>query len=93
MQTFLLDGNSLDELPKELGSLQRLSYLGLSFNQFKHVPQVLEQLTSMEKLCMAGNNLETLTLQNFRLLQVKHIDLRYGNLGILQIFRKKEEKS
>lgn len=77
LQTFLLDGNSLAELPNELGSLQRLTYVGLSFNQFTHVPQVLEQLSSMEKLCMAGNSLETLTLQNFRLLRVKHIDLRY----------------
>lgn len=82
LQTFLLDGNSLDELPNELGSLQRLSYLGLSFNQFNHVPQVLEQLASMEKLCMAGNSLEKLSLQNFRLLRVKHIDLRYHYLKI-----------
>ncbi|XP_028988720.1 PH domain leucine-rich repeat-containing protein phosphatase 1 [Betta splendens] len=81
LQTFLLDGNSLDELPNELGSLQRLSYLGLSFNQFNHVPQVLERLASMEKLCMAGNNLETLTLQNFRLLRVKHIDLRLNKIS------------
>uniref|UniRef100_A0A674P364 protein-serine/threonine phosphatase n=1 Tax=Takifugu rubripes TaxID=31033 RepID=A0A674P364_TAKRU len=79
LQTFLLDGNNLNELPGELGSLQRLSYLGLSFNHFNHVPQILEQLPSMEKLCMAGNSLETLTLQNFRLLRVKHIDLRYEN--------------
>uniref|UniRef100_A0A671Y0W2 protein-serine/threonine phosphatase n=1 Tax=Sparus aurata TaxID=8175 RepID=A0A671Y0W2_SPAAU len=81
LQTFLLDGNSLDELPNELGSLQRLSYVGLSFNQFDHVPQVLEQLGSMEKLCMAGNNLETLTLQNFRLLRIKHIDLRLNKIS------------
>lgn len=81
LQTFLLDGNSLSNLPSELGSLQRLSYLGLSFNQFNHVPQVLERLSSMEKLCMAGNHLETLTLQNFRLLHVKHIDLRYGTVN------------
>uniref|UniRef100_H3CE91 protein-serine/threonine phosphatase n=1 Tax=Tetraodon nigroviridis TaxID=99883 RepID=H3CE91_TETNG len=78
LQTFLLDGNNLNELPKELGSLQRLSYLGLSFNHFNHVPQILEQLPCMEKLCMAGNSLETLTLQNFRLLRVKHIDLRHS---------------
>lgn len=71
-----MDGNGLAELPVELGSLQRLTYLGLSFNQFHHVPQVLEQLAAMEKLCMAGNSLDTLTLQNFRLLRVKHIDLR-----------------
>lgn len=88
LQTFLLDGNSLEELPGELGSLQRLSYVGLSFNQLNHVPQVLEQLASMEKLCMAGNNLETLTLQNFRLLRVKHIDLRYHSRRI-----KKEKRN
>uniref|UniRef100_A0A672YLH8 protein-serine/threonine phosphatase n=1 Tax=Sphaeramia orbicularis TaxID=375764 RepID=A0A672YLH8_9TELE len=83
LQTFLLDGNSLNDLPNELGSLQRLSYLGLSFNQFSHIPQVLERLASMEKLCMAGNNLETLTLQNFRLLRVKHIDLRLNKISIM----------
>ncbi|XP_033837903.1 PH domain leucine-rich repeat-containing protein phosphatase 1 [Periophthalmus magnuspinnatus] len=83
LQTFLLDGNSLTELPNELGSLQRLGYLGLSFNQFSHIPQVLERLASMEKLCMAGNNLDTLTLQNFRLLRVKHIDLRLNKITLM----------
>ncbi|XP_037538117.1 PH domain leucine-rich repeat protein phosphatase 1 [Nematolebias whitei] len=83
LQTFLLDGNSLSDLPAELGSLQRLSYLGLSFNHFDHVPQVLERLPSMEKLCMAGNHLETLTLQNFRLLHVKHIDLRLNKISVM----------
>ncbi|XP_011485210.1 PH domain leucine-rich repeat-containing protein phosphatase 1 [Oryzias latipes] len=83
LQTFLLDGNCLSDLPSELGSLQRLGYLGLSFNQFNHVPQVLERLSSMEKLCMAGNYLETLTLQNFRLLHVKHIDLRLNKISVM----------
>ncbi|KAJ0058700.1 hypothetical protein NL108_000408, partial [Boleophthalmus pectinirostris] len=83
LQTFLLDGNSLSDLPNELGSLQRLGYLGLSFNQFSHIPQVLERLASMEKLCMAGNNLDTLTLQNFRLLRVKHIDLRLNKITVM----------
>uniref|UniRef100_A0AAV2JW52 protein-serine/threonine phosphatase n=1 Tax=Knipowitschia caucasica TaxID=637954 RepID=A0AAV2JW52_KNICA len=83
LQTFLLDGNSLSDLPNELGSLQRLGYLGLSFNQFCNIPQVLERLASMEKLCMAGNNLETLTLQNFRLLRIKHIDLRLNKISLM----------
>ncbi|KAM6948577.1 PH domain leucine-rich repeat protein phosphatase 1 [Aplochiton taeniatus] len=80
LQTFLLDGNCLAELPAELGSLPRLGYLGLSFNQFADVPQVLERLVAMERLCMAGNALETLTLQRFRLQRVKHIDLRLNKL-------------
>ncbi|CAB1317396.1 unnamed protein product [Coregonus sp. 'balchen'] len=81
--TFLLDGNCLSELPSELGSLQRLGYLGLSFNQFTHVPQVLERLVSMERLCMAGNSLDTLVLQNFRLLRVKHVDLRLNKIRVV----------
>lgn len=76
MQTFLLDGNLLSSLPSELGALQRLTYLGLSFNEFRQVPVVLEQLGSVERLCMAGNNLSQLPLQAFRLLRVKHVDLR-----------------
>ncbi|CAL8279523.1 unnamed protein product [Lota lota] len=81
LQTFLLDGNCLSELPEELGSLRKLSYLGLSFNRFSHVPQVLERLASMERLCMAGNSLDTLVLQNFRLLRVKHVDLRLNQIS------------
>ncbi|KAJ8012143.1 hypothetical protein DPEC_G00065610 [Dallia pectoralis] len=83
LQTFLLDGNCLCELPSELGSLQRLSYLGLSFNQFTHMPQVLERLASMEKLCMAGNSMDRLVLQNFRLLRVKHVDLRLNKIRVV----------
>uniref|UniRef100_A0A8C4ZQ92 PH domain and leucine rich repeat protein phosphatase 1 n=1 Tax=Gadus morhua TaxID=8049 RepID=A0A8C4ZQ92_GADMO len=81
LQTFLLDGNCLSALPEELGSLLKLSYLGLSFNRFSHVPQVLERLASMERLCMAGNSLDTLVLQNFRLLRVKHLDLRLNQIS------------
>ncbi|KAG7275147.1 hypothetical protein CRUP_015801 [Coryphaenoides rupestris] len=80
-----LSSNYLDSIPgavgaMDLGSLRKLGYLGLSFNQFSHVPQVLERLASMERLCMAGNSLETLVLQNFRLLRVKHVDLRLNRI-------------
>ncbi|CAB1326350.1 unnamed protein product, partial [Coregonus sp. 'balchen'] len=75
----LLDGNCLSELPSELGSLQRLGYLGL----LPHVPQVLERLTSMERLCMAGNSLDTLVLQSFRLLRFKHVDLRLNKIRVV----------
>uniref|UniRef100_A0A8C1UXW1 protein-serine/threonine phosphatase n=1 Tax=Cyprinus carpio TaxID=7962 RepID=A0A8C1UXW1_CYPCA len=76
LQTLVLDGNLLAALPVELGRLQRLVYLGLSFNEFTQVPSVLEQLPAVERLCMAGNKVCVLTLQAFRLLTLKHIDLR-----------------
>ncbi|XP_066572616.1 PH domain leucine-rich repeat-containing protein phosphatase 1 [Amia ocellicauda] len=80
LQTFLLDGNCLSSLPSELGNLQHLSYLGLSFNEFAEVPPVLERLSAVEKLCMSGNSLRTLDLQWFRLLHIKHVDLRLNKI-------------
>ncbi|KAJ8268405.1 hypothetical protein COCON_G00135770 [Conger conger] len=80
LQTFLLDGNCLRSLPEELGELQHLSYLGLSFNQFSAVPMVMERLAGVERLCMAGNSLTALELRAFRLLRVKHVDLRLNKI-------------
>ncbi|XP_051553414.1 PH domain leucine-rich repeat-containing protein phosphatase 1-like [Myxocyprinus asiaticus] len=81
LQTFVLDGNFLTCLPAELGCLQRLAYLGLSFNEFTQVPVVLERLPAVERLCMAGNKLTVLTLQTFRLLTLKHVDLRLNQIS------------
>lgn len=77
LQTFLLDGNFLQSLPAELEKMHQLSYLGLSFNEFSDIPEVLEKLTAMEKLCMSGNCMGTLDLQALkRMPHIKHIDLR-----------------
>ncbi|KAK3546624.1 hypothetical protein QTP70_031306 [Hemibagrus guttatus] len=81
LQTLLLDGNMLSSLPAELGSLQRLCYLGLSFNEFSGVPAVLERLSAVERLCMAGNRVEQLALQTFRLLSIKYVDLRLNRIS------------
>lgn len=77
LQTFLLDGNFLQSLPAELMNMHQLSYLGLSFNEFTDIPEVLEKLTAVDKLCMAGNCMETFRLQALRrMTHIKHVDLR-----------------
>ncbi|CAH7190335.1 Phlpp1 [Phodopus roborovskii] len=81
LQTFLLDGNFLQSLPAELENMHQLSYLGLSFNEFTDIPEVLEKVTAVDKLCMAGNCMETLRLQAFRRMpHIKHVDLRLNVL-------------
>ncbi|KAJ8383582.1 hypothetical protein AAFF_G00219620 [Aldrovandia affinis] len=80
LQTFLLDGNCLQTLPEELGDLQALGYLGLSFNQFSQLPAVLPRLQGVERLCMAGNSLTCLNLPELRHLQVKQVDLRLNKI-------------
>lgn len=77
LQTLCLDGNHLDCLPEELGSLSQLCSLGLSFNSFPNIPAVLERLGAMDKLAMAGNRVEVLELSSLlRMSHIKSIDLR-----------------
>ena len=77
LQTLSLDGNHLSSLPEELGSLSQLSSLGLSFNNFPHIPSVLERLSAVDKLAMAGNRVESLELETLaRMSHLRNIDLR-----------------
>lgn len=76
LRTLLLDGNLLSSLPSELGSLEGLTHLGLSFNRFDGVPPVLEKLRALEKLCLAGNQLSVLDVSGLQWLSARHIDLR-----------------
>lgn len=79
LQTLCLDGNRLDSLPEELGSLVQLCSLGLSFNDFPHIPGVVERLCTLDKLAMAGNRVETLDLCSLlRMTHIKSIDLRWA---------------
>lgn len=76
LQTLLLDGNLLSSLPVDLGSLEGLTYLGLSFNCFSCVPSILEKLRGLERLCLAGNQLSVLNMAGLQWLPARHIDLR-----------------
>lgn len=72
-----LDGNHLDSLPEELGGLCQLNSLGLSFNNFSHIPAVFERLSAVDKLAMAGNRVESFELCTLvRMNHLKNIDLR-----------------
>uniref|UniRef100_A0A8B9GAJ4 PH domain and leucine rich repeat protein phosphatase 2 n=1 Tax=Amazona collaria TaxID=241587 RepID=A0A8B9GAJ4_9PSIT len=74
-------GNFLTSLPEEMGSLQQLSCLGLSFNNFCELPAICEKLILVDKLALAGNMLETLDLAVLnRMSHIKSVDLRLNNL-------------
>ncbi|XP_027034244.1 PH domain leucine-rich repeat-containing protein phosphatase 2 isoform X2 [Tachysurus fulvidraco] len=81
LQTLSLDGNHLSSLPDEMGDLAQLCSLGLSFNTFPHIPAVLERLSAVDRLLMAGNRVEALELSRLlRMSHVKNIDLRLNRL-------------
>uniref|UniRef100_F7G0V1 protein-serine/threonine phosphatase n=1 Tax=Ornithorhynchus anatinus TaxID=9258 RepID=F7G0V1_ORNAN len=86
LQTFLLDGNHLLSLPAEMENMRQLGYLGLSFNEFADLPGVLARLTAVDRLCMSGNCLETLSLQALgRVPHIKHVDLRLNAIRELVV--------
>ncbi|XP_006641403.3 PH domain leucine-rich repeat-containing protein phosphatase 2 [Lepisosteus oculatus] len=84
LQTLALDGNYLSSLPEELGGLSQLCSLGLSFNDFCQIPAVLEKLSGIDRLAMAGNQVELLDLGTLgRMSHLKHIDLRLNGLHLV----------
>uniref|UniRef100_A0A5F5PP88 PH domain leucine-rich repeat-containing protein phosphatase 2 n=1 Tax=Equus caballus TaxID=9796 RepID=A0A5F5PP88_HORSE len=86
LQTLCLDGNFLTTLPEELGNLQQLSSLGISFNNFSQVPEIYEKLTMLDKMVMAGNQLEVLNLGVLnRMSHIKYVDLRMNHLKTMVI--------
>ncbi|XP_048672922.2 PH domain leucine-rich repeat-containing protein phosphatase 2 isoform X2 [Caretta caretta] len=86
LQILCLDGNFLTSLPEELGNLQQLCSLGLSFNNFSEVPVVCEKLTALDKLAMAGNQLETLNLGMLnKMSHIRYVDLRLNHLWRLSV--------
>lgn len=86
LQTLSLDGNHLQSLPKELGDLSQLNSLGLSFNDFSHIPAVLERLSTVDKLAMAGNRVESLDLCTLiRMSHLRNVDLREVMFSFLPV--------
>lgn len=72
-----MDGNHLSFLPEEVGGLAQLNSLGLSFNDFSHIPAVLERLAAVDRLAMAGNRVGSLHLCALaRMSHLKSVDLR-----------------
>ncbi|XP_028291812.1 PH domain leucine-rich repeat-containing protein phosphatase 2 isoform X2 [Gouania willdenowi] len=81
LQILSLDGNHLSSLPEDVGGLFQLNSLGLSFNNFSHIPALLERLSAVDKLAMAGNRVESLELSVLvGMNHLKNIDLRLNGL-------------
>ena len=63
-----LCSNNLQALPEAFASLGQLRVLRLNYNKFQAIPTVLAQLTRLETLELSGNNLSTVTADDFTAL-------------------------
>jgi Leucine-rich repeat (LRR) protein len=48
-------GNALEEIPPEIGQLQKLETLDLSANMLHHIPLQILDLPSLRRLNLSGN--------------------------------------
>lgn len=67
LERLVLEGNHLNQLPYNIGSLRRLLYLNVSNNQLTVLPEGIDQLQELRTLDLHSNNLKSLPAEIWNL--------------------------
>lgn len=67
LERLVLEGNHLNQLPYNIGTLRRLLYLNLSKNQLTALPEGIDQLQELRTLDLHSNNLKALPAEIWNL--------------------------
>nr|CAD7393635.1 unnamed protein product [Timema cristinae] len=76
-----LQDNSLDSLPREIGSLSKLTRLHLSRNKLRSLPSQFYQLRNLRHLVLSHNQLEELGEDLGDLVMMETLDLSHNSLS------------
>jgi hypothetical protein len=79
LEVLYLGGNSLQEVPAELGTLHRMTSLVLCDNQLHSLPPTFSHLRKLRSLSLHNNRLSTLP-QEIVALNLKELSLRNNPL-------------
>ncbi|MFN0036897.1 MAG: leucine-rich repeat domain-containing protein [Saprospiraceae bacterium] len=80
LKVLLLGENKLMQLPRELGNLKNLIFLGLSRNKLEQLPRELGNLENLKSLQVSENRLKELPPELWDLKNLISLDLRYNQL-------------
>lgn len=81
-QILLLDGNSLYELPEELGRLEKLKYLGLGRNIFRDFPLALCSITSLETVDLSQNQIAKIPSEIAQLTNLCELNMKQNVMSV-----------
>ena len=82
-KTLDLSGQGLTELPPEIGQLQHLQSLFLSFNQLSSIPLEICQLQDLQSLDLSNNQLSSLPIEICQLKSLQSLYLNNNQLSDL----------
>ena len=85
LRELALAGNSIAELPEEIGSLIYLRLLNLSINSLKEVPSIIEQLPLLKQFMYAGNRLQDYPEEINKLNYLETLDLSKNEIEHIPI--------
>lgn len=78
-----LEGNALQEIPKEIGELKQLKRLELSANKLTDLPGNIEELKGLTYLSLNDNQLTTLPMEIIKLGKLETLHLAGNKLANL----------
>jgi len=78
IETVMLDGNELKEIPNNIFNLNTLKYLTLNSNKITELPKGLSNLKNLKQLSLSFNKIKELPNELFDLTDLQSLNL-YGN--------------
>lgn len=83
LTVLFLDHCKIEQLPDEIGQLNRLQILDLSINKLTGVPSEIGQLKQLKKMDLTGNLLNIIPAEIGQLEQLQNLDLGVNQLSDL----------
>lgn len=81
LDSLMVQGCSITELPKEIGNLQSLTCLDLSWNELTFLPNTLGKLERLQILNLRGSKIVSYPKTLVKLKNLQHLDLRKTGLS------------
>lgn len=80
LETLVLRGNAIEELPTQLDGLKNLQILTLNSNKLHALPSFIGKLTALRVLTANGNNIKTVAAELSFLKGLERINLANNNI-------------
>ena len=83
LETLILNGNHISDLPDTIANIKNLKELNLSHNKLKRFPLALTKLRKLDVVDISSNNITKIANEEINELQVTELNLNQNQLSSL----------